>query len=189
MARSPKALGVQNWKLDYSAFRWACSDLGGQHQDCLHVLFEIGCFCLACLCMRRLNFLLSLPRQQSQSLWGTIWSNSPCLFLCSCHSFFYPDTQDFHRFSLFLSLERYVPACRNRPNVLLKVIQRIFGQVGLVQYYKVPCVLASAVPHWSGYCCCLGFLCSFQETGKGQILLSCEATLLTCQELCRMHRS
>lgn len=33
--------------------------------------------------------------------------------------------------------------------MLLKVAQKIFGQVGLAEYYKVPCVLASAVPHRS----------------------------------------
>lgn len=90
-----------------------------------------------------------LFQNSNPSPWAgrTIWRNYPCFcvgFLCSCNSFIH--VQDVHR---FCPLKGCVTACRHRPNVLLKVVHRIFGQVGLVQCYKAPCVLASAVPRWS----------------------------------------
>lgn len=116
---------------------------------------------------------------------GGPFEATTCRFFCALVIPFYPDTQDLHRFSLFLSIERYVAACRNRPNALLEAVQRTFGQVGLVQCYKVPCVLASAMSHWS----CTAVVWDFCAFSKKQARAKfCSVVRQLCW-LARMHRS
>lgn len=109
-------------------------------------------------------------------------------FLCSCDSFLsrYPRPSE----TQSVSVPWKVCGClQEQTQCAAKSSSEDFwsGWFGaILQCSLCPCKCCASLIR---YCCCLEFLCSFQETGKGQIQLSCESTLLTCQELCRMYRS
>lgn len=179
-------LSVQSWRLAWAVFRWVCSNLVGQHQGCLHVLFETGCLCLACLCRYRLNFLF-LFQNSNPNPWG--WGDGPyypfCFgFLCSCNFFMqipktFADCVPWKKCDCLQEQSQCVPqsGCKD-------FWSGWFGTI--LQGSLCPCqCCASLIQH----CCCLGFLYSFKQTATGQNLLSCEAALLACQELYRVNRS